>query len=421
MCPLHRCLFVFAALCLMASASSRSLAGETSFLRFAQQPGGAPGFPETKRLAGTASFGGADAGDASAAAEESRPVRNGEVVYDTHWASEAHAHADHLHGGDGSSGHGAHDIKHDRTDSHAPAGLMGDHVHEQGEVMVEYRFLQMYMDNNRFGDQRVTSRQALDVTGVAFGVTPTNMSMEMHMLHFMYGWTDNITLYIMPMWMSNTMDHERRDGSTFRTHNDGFSDMPMGFLWRIYEGCTDELIVNFGFSAPTGDIDNLTQFGGEFPYPMRLGSGTFDFMPGVTYRSFYDWGTIGAQLATDLPIGEANNYSEGDLYRLNFWGTWLAGREQRTALTYRVENWWQNQWNGFDPAFGALPTTVSTVRPDMRGGYRLSFGYGFIHTLPGGGRLNFEMTHPVYQNLNGVQLETDWQLFASYSKAFGAH
>ena len=64
------------------------------------------------------------------------------------------------------------------------------------------------------------------------------------------------------------------DTSTFRTVNVGAGDLPFGALWRIHNGPTDELIANIGFSAPTGDIDNLAPSGSKFPYPMRLGSGT---------------------------------------------------------------------------------------------------------------------------------------------------
>jgi hypothetical protein len=38
--------------------------------------------------------------------------------------------------------------------------------------------------------------------------------------------------------------------------------------------------------------------------------------------------------------------------------------------------------------------------------------------MPKGGRWNVEVTHPVYQNLRGVQLENDVMLNASYSKGF---
>ncbi|MCH1495007.1 MAG: transporter, partial [Rubripirellula sp.] len=45
----------------------------------------------------------------------------------------------------------AHDSYRGRADKHAPAGLMGDHLHKTGEWMVEYKYMNMYMDGNRAG------------------------------------------------------------------------------------------------------------------------------------------------------------------------------------------------------------------------------------------------------------------------------
>lgn len=46
--------------------------------------------------------------------------------------------------------------------------------------------------------------------------------------------------------LDNSMDHLTGMGTTFNTHITGFGDLPFGALWRVYEGCTDELIVNLG-------------------------------------------------------------------------------------------------------------------------------------------------------------------------------
>ena len=336
---------------------------------------------------------------------------------------------------DGDDHHG--DVKHGRVDTHAPAHLFGEHVHKQGEWMFEYKFLSMYMDGNRSGTTDLTDDQALDFIGTvppdtpgvsAYGATPTSMTMEMHMIHVMYGLTDDVTLYIMPMWMVNTMDHNRRPGTppfnnlgpTFRTANTGIGDLHFGGLWRVYEGCTDEVILNIGFSGPTGDIDARTSVPtgspGEFPYPMRLGSGTWDARPGITYRSYSDWWSLGLQFQTDVPMGRnSSGYRVGEEYRANAWFSWLLDCEKKYALTYRVEGLWRNNYDGADAALN--PNLVSTADPQMRGGELLNFGYGAMALLPWGGRLNLELSHPIYQRLDGVQLETDWSLAASYSKA----
>jgi len=80
---------------------------------------------------------------------------------------------------------------------------MGEHVHEQGEWMAEYKYMNMYMDDNRSGDDTLTDADSIALGGTFTGVhpmgtnrgaTPTQMTMEMHMVHLMYGLTDDITL-----------------------------------------------------------------------------------------------------------------------------------------------------------------------------------------------------------------------------------
>jgi len=326
--------------------------------------------------------------------------------------------------------HGGHDLKHNRVDTHAPAHLFGDHAHKQGQWMVEYKYMNMYMDGNRTGTRSLTDQQALDfintvppgVPGVnAYMATPTSMTMEMHMMHIMYGYTDCITLYVMPMWQVNTMDHLRRNATTFRTTNDGFSDFSFGALWKVWENDTDELIFNIGFSAPTGDIDNLTSIPTgsptEFPYPMRLGSGTWDARPGVTFKRYWEYWSGGLQAQFDLPLGmNDQDYRMGNEYRLNAWVARILDCDKKLAVTFRTEALFRSNYVGADPNLN--PAMISTADPDMRGGEFINFGYGAMYLFREGSRLNFEIAHKVYQRLRGVQLEQDWSLAASWSKSF---
>jgi hypothetical protein len=174
--------------------------------------------------------------------------------------------------------------------------------------------------NNRSGTTQLTDQQALDFIGTvppgmpgmdAFMHAPIGMTMEMHMVHIMRGITDDVTAYVMPMWMVNTMDHLNRDGSTFRSTTSGFSDLLFGALWRIHQGDNDDLILNVGFSAPTADINTgMTMDMGmgmamtmKDGYPMRLGHGTWDARPGITYKYYWDRMSLGLQGLFDLPLG----------------------------------------------------------------------------------------------------------------------
>lgn len=361
--------------------------------------------------------------------DEPETVVEPEIDRSTHVGCDPHLGCEEEHSG-WFGGHLDHFEYSDRVDGHAPAGLMGDHVHEQGEIMIEYKFMQMFMDDNRAGSQRVSDQAALDVTGINFAATPTRMSMYMHMFHFMYGLSDRVTAYAMPMYVELQMDHIRRNplmgDPDFTTKNGGMGDTVFGALVLLHQGDVDQLILNLSFSVPTGSIARRTSAPSnglmppiEFPYPMRLGSGTFDARPGLTYKRYYDRGSVGAQFTGQLPIGENyDGYSVGDQYALNFWTTRVLDAEENWAASFRMENLWRNNFDGFDNDLGPNNMVISTARPDMRGGYFLNLGYGAMYHLPRGGRFNFEITHPIYQDLEGVQLETDYSIFASYSKAW---
>ena len=316
---------------------------------------------------------------------------------------------------------------------------MGDHVHHQGEWMFEYKYMNMSMDGNKIGRRSIADAAAFDVN-IGGSVTnaqaiPTSMSMEMHMLHIMYGLTDNVTLYINPMYTSLSMDHLRDTpfgtplgpmpglaGQPFSTANSGFDDLAMGALWRVHDGDRDELFLNLGCSAPTGNIDQQTTapFGAavDLPYPMRIGSGTFDLRPGVTYKQYFDHGSLGLQYQADLTIADnEENYALGDEHRLNVWFNWLA--LDRLAFSFRVEHLWINNIDGADQDQNPLTMGfISTNRSDSRGGFWTNLGYGASLLVGDGYLANFEMVHPIYERLDGIQLSRDWWLTAGISKAY---
>ena len=325
----------------------------------------------------------------------------------------------------------AHDEFRSRADKHAPAGLMGDHLHDPGDWMVEYKYMNMYMDGNRAGTRRLNDSEA-----IAFGATsnpitnrgasPTNMTHEMHMLHLMRGLTEDVTLYTMIMLPSVTMDHIRGPmnpagpGTPFTTHNSGFGDTTLGALLRLYSDVDDDLIFNLGGSVPTGDIYRTTTIptGGAveqpLPYPMRLGSGTFNARPGITWKRYFDFGSFGTQFQTDLPIDRNyRGYSVSDEFRLNTWYSHLISQNVSTSI--RVENLWRTNYDGADPM--TPDAVISTNVESFRGGYSLNLGVGAAALL-NGHLLNVEFIPMLHQNLNGIQLETDWSFVASWSKSF---
>jgi hypothetical protein len=287
-----------------------------------------------------------------------------------------------------------------------PAGLAGDSLHHAGKWMLTYKYMYMDMDGNRDGTNGLTTAEVLQ----SYMVAPEKMSMQMHMLGLMYGVNRKFTLMAMVPYTVLEMDHVTRMGGEFTTKTDGVGDLKAMALYAFPAGGAHRFHLNAGISFPTGSIDErgTTPMGPDqkLPYPMQLGSGTWDLIPGVTYNGSGGKWLWGAQGLGVIRLGENDNdYTFGNRFDATGWLTRLFGSGLSGSV--RLDwNWWGNI-DGADPELN--PMVVPTADPDLRAGSRLDalLGLNFVH---GGLSLAVEGGVPVYQDLDGPQLETDWLL-----------
>jgi len=301
--------------------------------------------------------------------------------------------------------HSGHD--HTRPDSHAPIGVMGDHLMRKGETMLSYRYMHMDMDGNRTGTNRV------DVPLPGYMVSPASMTMGMHMLGAMYAPNDRLTLALMLPFTSISMDHIRNmDGLAFTTESSDIGDVKLAALYGLYARPGRDLMFNFAISAPTGSIDETDDTpmmtNAHLPYPMQLGSGTWDFIPGLTWVQLYDSWSWGAQGLYTLRTGTNDNgYTLGNKLDLS---AWIAKKvSQSTSLSLRLNGLDWDNIDGSDNKLLLMPSMVPTADPNLRGGTRVDALVGINFVTPGlkSLRLAAEAGAPVYQDLDGPQLETD--------------
>ncbi len=310
---------------------------------------------------------------------------------------------------DSGSGHLMHT---DRPDGHAPIGVMAEHIHREGETMFSYRFMHMAMDGNRNGSTRITDANVL----TEFMITPTQMDMQMHMLGAMHSVNDRLTLMGMVPVVQIDMDHVTRAGGSFTTRASGVGDVQLSGLFKLFERPGHQVHSGFGVSVPTGSIDKRddTPAGPDqkLPYPMQLGSGTYDVLPTLTYNGQTMHWSWGAQASAVLRVGHNDeNYTLGDVGNFTFWGARRIGERVSASLRVGAKSW--GNIDGADPELPA-PTAmiVPTADPNRRGGDRIDLAAGInvlgTHGKTAGHRLAIEVGLPVYQHLDGPQLETDW-------------
>lgn len=326
-----------------------------------------------------------------------------------------------------------------RADSHAPIGVMGDHLHAKGEWMVSYRYMRMHMEDSRDGTNRLSPEEIVTTVPNPFAgpptlrVVPTQMTTDMHMIGAMYAPTDRVTLMAMGHYIDREMDHITFQGGAgttrlgeFTTQSKGFGDTNLSALVGLYKDDIHHMHLNAGLSLPTGSIterdDVLTPMGGRpnirLPYAMQLGSGTFDAMPGITYYGNHNDFGWGAQYGATLRLGEnSEDYSLGDKHQITTWGSYSI--TPTISVSARVTAEHEGNIDGQD---SNIMAPIQTADPDNYGGRRLSTSLGINTVVPSGilagHRFAIEATVPVYQDLNGPQLERDNTIILGWQKAF---
>lgn len=305
------------------------------------------------------------------------------------------------------------------AESHTPIGVMGDHQHKQGELMFSYRYMYMDMDGNRDGHNSVSLKKVLR----EFPVAPFTMQMQMHMFGVMYGLNERVTLMGMFPFVSKSMDHKTRMGGRFTTRAEGLSDIKTTALIKLFENKNHEVHFNAGISFPSGDIDETdnTPAGRKtkLPYPMQLGSGTFDLLPGVTYTGQANQWTWGVQGIANIRLGRNDNdYSLGNEWTVT---SWLVRKLNKFfsvsgRLAYKI---WEDV-DGADPDL--KPALIPTADPDLRGGKRLDALMGLTYMISegpfAGNRFSVEFGTPLFQSLQGPQLGVDWFFTAGWRFTF---
>ncbi len=329
------------------------------------------------------------------------------------------------------------------ADGHAPIGVMGDHMHKAGEWMLSYRYMYMSMEGNRIGTDGVSPQTiATTVPNRFFGtpgqpptlrIVPLDMRMEMHMLGGMYAPTDWLTLMVMANYIEKDMDHVTFAGAAgttelgnFTTNTSGFGDTSVSGLIGLYDDGIHHVHLNAGLSLPTGSIEetgqilapNGTRPTVRLPYAMQLGSGTYDLLPGLTYTGKSGQIGWGAQYTGVIRLDDnSQGYSLGDIHRLTGWASYQW--EPWISNSIRLAGQTMDSIDGIDPN---IVGPVQTANPDFYGGdtVELLFGVNFAGQRGWlrGQRLAFEIGLPLYRDLNGPQMETDYQFTLGYQVAF---
>lgn len=316
-----------------------------------------------------------------------------------------------------------------------PAGvLLGHMLRRAGSAMVGLRYQfsrqsgDMLHGTSRAGDPAIVANACQDAP---CRTAPDAMDMNMFMLELMLAPTDWLNLMLMPQFVDMKMDLRLLEGAEPDVHGlhshstGGVGDVQTFALIDLFSGEDQGAHLGLGLSAPTGDVDlelrrTHQQDRGKTHYSMQLGSGTWDFLPSLTYtgeRGNWSWGAQASGIVR-LEAANSSGYALGNVAQTTAWATlgitdWLFG-SLRGVYT------WQGEISG---GFGSLHGDSDPQDfPDNYGGHFFDLGFGIGARVArgylAGNSLRVEWLQPVVQDPNGYQLERLGTLFALWSVEF---
>lgn len=321
------------------------------------------------------------------------------------------------------------------------AGMMNDHMHEGGEFMIGLRLeRQRSAGVNHSGTEAIADG---DVLAAGYNTRGQSMEMDMVMLDLMFAPTDNITLMVMPhyMWhrmkmvgidpantgmdMGGGMEGEHSHsglpfGQTMAHGSQGFGDTLVSASLRLARDPGFRAHATLGLWVPTGSVDKHNADGTFVHYMMQPGSGTWDIEPAVTFAG--QTGSLGwggqASYRWRTDASNASGFAFGDKARATGWLSYLLTGDlgATTRLEYEHEGVIENHYNA------AHRHNTPADRQGNYGGDVVNAGFGlnWLMPLPTARRpqLGAEVSVPLYQNLNGIQLPHDWRLSFSIAQTF---
>ncbi len=328
---------------------------------------------------------------------------------------------------------GDHHHQHSRPDSHAPIGVMGDHLHHKGGLMLSFRYMGMNMNGLRDKGGMVDDEKIYD----DYMVAPQSMDMHMYMIGVMYAPTDRLTLMAMQNIVENNMNLNARMrmmmnmGSQmggmmngmmetrtmereFSTSSNGFGDLKLSALVGLVQKKNSSLHLNSTVSFPLGSIkekgDTPMNEDIKLPYKMQLGSGTYDYSFGATYKRIYNKFSLGCQLIGTLRTGKnTERYRLGNYAIGNLWGAYLLSK--KFSLSARVQGAIEDKIQGSDPDLN--PMMATPANPNNYGGEYLRSFLGVNFAFNEGSywsrfRLGAEAGVPLAQEVNGYQMNEEY-------------
>ena len=300
-----------------------------------------------------------------------------------------------------------------RPDYVFPVGVKGGKNMMAKRIMFGYKFGTMDMDCCKDSTSSVSNDYIKDL---GFSMAPTDMTMEMHMFSAMYALNNKISFMAMLPYIEKEMDMVKlsgmNTGKTHRTSSRGIGDLSIAGLYKL----SGKSNLKLSLSIPTGEFDekdeNMMGMMKTLPYPMQLGSGTYDVTFGYSYHEILSNWSYGFQVnATKRFDYNSEDWKYGDRREASAWMAKPISKSVSLSFGFNIEH--QDNIDGKSSNRNNMTPTWNEL---FHSHLRVSSNVGLNFKLPNSkSRIGIQCGVPVYMDVDGPQMKPDFKCNLGFS------
>jgi len=301
-----------------------------------------------------------------------------------------------------------------RPDYVFPVGVKGGKNMMPKKLMFGYKFGTMDMDCCKNGTNSISNN---DIQGFGYSMAPIDMSMDMHMFSAMYAVNGKFSIMAMLPYIEKKMEMKKLTGmmagKLHSTSSRGIGDLSIAGLYKL----SDKSNFKLALSIPTGEFDekdhNMSGVLKTLPYPMQLGSGTYDITLGYSFQEVLEDWSYGFQVNALKRIDyNSEGWKLGDRRELSVWLAKPVSKSFSVSFGLDVEH----QENIGGKSANRSNTTHLTWAEYNHSHLRVSSNIGVNYKFPKSkSRIGIQCGTPIYRDVNGPQMEPDFKCNIGFS------
>ena len=300
-----------------------------------------------------------------------------------------------------------------RPDYVFPAGVKGCKNMMSKKIMFGYKFGAMESKSLKDGTNNINHSS---VQNLGYSMTPLKMNMDMHMFSAMYAVNEKISVMAMLPYIEKKMEMKMLTGGmagmTHSVNSRGIGDLSIAGVFKISNKSNFKLALSIPVAEFNEKDLNMSGVLKTLPYPLQLGSGTYDITLGYSFQEvFEDW-SYGVQANVLKRIDyNSEGWKYGDKREISTWIARPISKSFSVSLGLDVEH--QENISGRSAnRNNMIPTWSEYNQSHLRVSSNIGINYKFPKSKS---RIGIQCGTPIYRDVNGPQMEPDFKCNFGFS------